>query len=103
MGSKKGTQRRRFTPAAVAFPWGKVARASSASARRMRAMGEVPLEGAERAYFCPLSHFVTAPPEWEPRGTDCDRMESPEGAHQRLPCVKGAGSRVSRKRKTEGL
>ncbi len=45
-------------------------------------MGEVPLEGAERAYFCPLSHFVTAPPEWEPRGTDCDRMESPEGAHQ---------------------
>ena len=31
----------------------------------------------------PLSHFVTAPPEWEPRGTrdtDCDRRESPEGA-----------------------
>ena len=36
-----------------------------------------------RGRFYPLSHFVTAPPKWEPRGTretDCDRRESPEGA-----------------------
>ena len=32
-------------------------------------LGEVP--EAERACDYPLSHFVTAPPKWEPRGTDC--------------------------------
>ena len=48
----------------------KVARASPASARRMRAlplpMGEVPRRGGEDL-FCPLSHCVTALPKWEPR------------------------------------
>ena len=33
-------------------------------------LGEVPGRGGE-GFFCPLSHFVTAPPEWEPRKTDC--------------------------------
>ena len=52
-------------------PPGKVARASPASARRMRALplpyGRGAPDGAERACVYPLSHFVTAPPEWEPR------------------------------------
>ena len=52
-------------------PPGKVARASPASARRMRALllpyGRGAPDGAERARVYPLSHFVTAPPEWEPR------------------------------------
>ena len=30
-------------------------------------MGEVPRRGGEGVFY-PLSHFVTAPPEWEPRG-----------------------------------
>ena len=30
-------------------------------------MGEVPRRGGEGLFY-PLSHFVTAPPEWEPRG-----------------------------------
>ena len=36
-----------------------------------------------RGRIYPLSHFVTAPPKWEPRGTretDCDRRESLERA-----------------------
>ena len=32
-------------------------------------MGEVPQRGGEGDFY-PLSHFVTAPPEWEPRGTE---------------------------------
>ena len=32
-------------------------------------MGEVPGQGGEGDLY-PLSHFVTAPPEWEPRGKD---------------------------------
>ena len=52
-------------------PVGKVARTTPASARRMRAlplpMGEVPRMG-RRGRIYPLSHFVTAPPKWEPRG-----------------------------------
>ena len=35
-------------------------------------MGEVPPEGGGEGgegEFHPLSHFVTAPPEWEPRGS----------------------------------
>ena len=36
-----------------------------------------PGRGGEGVFY-PLSHFVTAPPEWEPRG-DCDRRESLEG------------------------
>ena len=70
-------------------------------------MGEVPPEGGGEGEFYPLSHFVTAPPEVEPRGdegnglphqsadwfamtipisvhtkrkTDCDRRESLERA-----------------------
>ena len=45
-------------------------------------MGEVPPGGGRRGLFYPLSHFVTAPPKWEPREgtkkTDCDRWESLE-------------------------
>ena len=53
-------------------PPGKVARASPASARRMRAlplpMGEVPLEGAERAHFTLSVGFAASSPRVGAKG-----------------------------------
>ena len=55
-------------------PLGKVARASPASARRMRAlplpMGEVPLEGAERANFTLSVGFAASSPRGGAKGDE---------------------------------
>ena len=88
MGSEKGTQRRQRLPC-VKGAGSRVSRKRETDEGYLPLpMGEVPLEGAERVYFFPLSHFVTAPPEWEPRGTDCDRRESPEGVTPALRYIK---------------
>ena len=59
-------------PSPKPSPTGKVARASPASARRMRVlplpMGEVPRQGRRGLVLPSQSASPPAPPKWEPRG-----------------------------------
>ena len=68
-GAGSRVSRKRETDEGLASPYGRGA----------------PGRGGEGVFY-PLSHFVTAPPEWEPRG-DCDRWESLKGHTSDIGCL----------------
>ena len=52
--------------------------------------------GAERAFY-PLSHCVTAPPEWEPRGNEGNGLPFRKDKHDTKVCERIRGSLRARK------
>ena len=109
--SLRGGHRPTWQSVPPCLPLGEGARGTRADEGNLPLpMGEVPQRGGEGS-ICPLSHFVTAPPEWEPRNTDCDRRESLErvtsvtslnygmiatGNHQYSNSLRGAPPLVSK-------